>query len=566
MKNDRYSGKIKAEFFGKILECFRIYREHKQAFDRRIIENNRWYKSRYMSNPDDVIPEPTTPYLFNVIANKHADAMDNYPEPNILERSENDGAVAEKLTKIIPMQLDICDFKRTYSRAWWYKLKNGASCYGVFYNPKSENIDIKRIDLLNLFWEPGIIDIQDSKFVFLTALIDNDELKEAYPHMADRFTGGSSMEILSYDDMQNTTQRDILRDKSLIVDCYYKKVRDGRQTVELIKFYDGAILEASEDMGDSGLYDHGMYPFVLDVLYPDEDSPVGFGFVDLVKNPQLYIDKLDSLISRNALISGKTRFMIKDNGGLNEYELTDLSKDIIHVAGSVGDENIRELQAKPMHAFIIQHRQNKIDEMKEIAGNRDFQQGDTHGGVTAYSAIIALQQAGEKLARDMLVTGYDAYKDVVYFCIELMRQFYDEPRSYRIDGDDGRSEYVTFQNSELANGYHRAEFDIAVSAEKNNPYSRITQNQTLTELWQMGIFDPSRTDAAIVLLEAMHLDGKEKLIEGLRALKQQYEKNQNLNQIQKESSADGIQHQKTGEASGLKSESQGKIHKATEVS
>lgn len=519
MKNDRYNGKIKAEFFGKALECFRIYKEHKQTYDRRIIENNRWYKNRYSSNPDAAIPEPTTPYLFNVIANKHADAMDNFPEPNILERSEYDSSTAEKLTKIIPLQLDLCDFKRTYSRAWWYKLKNGASCYGVFYNPKLCNIDIKRIDLLNLFWEPGIIDIQDSKFVFLTALIDNDELKQAYPHMADRFTGGSSMEIMSYDDMQNTSKQDILRDKSLIVDCYYKRVRkDGRRTVELIKFYDGAILEASEDMGDDGLYDHGMYPFVLDVLYPDEDSPVGFGFVDIVKNPQLYIDKLDSLISRNALISGKTRFMVKDNGGLNEYELSDLSKDIIHVAGSVGEENIRELQAKPMHAFIIQHRQNKINELKEIAGNRDFQQGDTTGGVTAYSAIAALQQAGEKLSRDMLATGYDAYKDVVYLAIELMRQFYDRPRSYRINTGDGGCEYITFAGSELRRGYRRAEFDIAVSAEKNNPYSRIAQNQTLTELWQMGVFDPARAQSAIVLLEAMHLDGKEKLIESIRTL------------------------------------------------
>lgn len=521
MKNDRYSGKIKAEFFGKVLECYKLYREHKQLFDRRIIENNRWYKSRYNTDLSAEVPEPTTPYLFNVIANKHADAMDNYPEANILERSEADRGAADKLTKILPMQLDLCDFKRTYSRAWWYKLKNGASCYGVFYNPSggSGDIDIRRIDLLNLFWEPGIIDLQDSRFVFLTALIDNDELKYRYPHLADRFTGDSGMEVLTYDDMQNTASGDILKDKTLVVDCYYKRLVNGRQTVDIIKFFDGTILEASEDMGDEGLYAHGMYPFVLDVLYPDEDSPVGFGFVDIVKNPQLYIDRLDSLISRNALISGKTRFMVKDNGGINEYELVDLNRDIIHVAGSVGEENIRELQAKPMHNFIIQHRQSKIDELKEIAGNRDFQQGDTKGGVTAYSAIVALQQAGEKLARDMITTGYDAFRDIVYLCIELMRQFYKSPRSYRISRDDGKREYISFSSEDIENEYHRAEFDISVSAEKNNPYSRITQNQTLTELWQMGAFEPERADAAVLLLESMHLDGKEKLIEGLKNIK-----------------------------------------------
>ena len=198
---------------------------------------------------------------------------------------------------------------------------------------------------------------------------------------ADKFCGDTALEAQTYDDMEGASPDDVLKDKSLIIDCYYKKQRGNRQTVELIKF-----------------------PFVMDVLYPDEDSPVGFGLVDIIKNPQMYIDKMDAIISKNAMISGKTRFMIKDNGGLNEYELTDLSKDIIHVAGSVSDENIRELQAKPLHGFIIQHRRNKIDELKEISGNLEFQQGNVTGGVTAYSAIVALQQAGEKLSRDRAYT------------------------------------------------------------------------------------------------------------------------------------------------------------------
>lgn len=182
MLNERYLGKITPEFFAKIQDSFKLYKEHKQPYNRRIIENNRWFKSRYEDDTYDEMPRPTTPYLFNAIANKHADIMDNYPEPNILERKEKDRPIADTLTKILPLQLDLCDFKQTYSRAWWYKLKNGAACYGIFFNPLKNNgigdIDIKRIDLLNLFWEPGITDIQESKFVFLTALVDNDLMKE----------------------------------------------------------------------------------------------------------------------------------------------------------------------------------------------------------------------------------------------------------------------------------------------------------------------------------------------------------------------------------------------------
>ncbi len=521
MKHQSYHGKIKPEFFQLITEEFRRYREHKQPFDRRIIENNRWFKSRYQGEQQGEMPEPTTPYLFNAIANKHADAMDNYPAPNVLEREEEDRPLAETFTRILPIQLDLCNFRRTYSRAWWYKLKNGAACYGVFFNPRLRGglgeIDIRKIDLLNLFWEPGITDIQDSRFVFLTALADPEDLKQQYPTLADRFSDDTVLELQTYDDMQNTSNRDRIQNKVLVTDCYYKKQRGDIQTVELIKFCGSLILDASEDMGDAGLYAHGKYPFVFDVMYPDEDSPVGFGLVDIIKSPQLYIDRLDALISRNALISGKTRFMVKDNGGLNEYELGDLSKDIIHVAGSVGEENIRELQAKPLHSFIIQHRQNKIEELKEVAGNRDFQQGQTSGGVTAYSAIAALQQAGEKLSRDMIAEGYNAFKEIILLCIELMRQFYDQPRTYRVDGRNGNREYIRFSNRNWrkSSNLHPVEFDIAVSAEKNNPYSRISQNQTLTDLWKIGVFRPDMADSAALLLEGMYLDGKEKLIEGI---------------------------------------------------
>ena len=88
MSTVTYAGKIKPEFFSKVNESFKRYKEHKKALDRRIIENNRWFKSRYNSNKIE-IDEPATPYIFNVIANKHAHVMDNYPEPNVLEKERN---------------------------------------------------------------------------------------------------------------------------------------------------------------------------------------------------------------------------------------------------------------------------------------------------------------------------------------------------------------------------------------------------------------------------------------------------------------------------------------------
>ena len=62
------------------------------------------------------------------------------------------------------------------------------------------------------------------------------------------------------------------------------------------------------------------------------------------------------------------------------------------------------------------------------------QGGGTSGGVTAATAIAALQEAGGKLSRNMIADGYDAFGDVVTLVIELVRQFYGLRRQFRLLG------------------------------------------------------------------------------------------------------------------------------------
>nr|DAW92936.1 MAG TPA: portal protein [Caudoviricetes sp.] len=515
------------EFFREVREAFHRYREYKQELDMRILENNRWLKEQTaFSEHGDETTRPATAFVFNAIANKHADAMDNYPEPNILARCQEDEGQAQLLSKMIPTQLEASGFKRTYSRAWWYKLKHGAALYGVFFEP-SENhgmgdICIRQLNLLHVFWEPGIEDIQDSKFLFLTSMEHVDTLRERYP----------GKEIHPYEEPEGAwrwrTTWEKEPDMAQVVDCYYKK--DG--ALHLLTYCGNEVLDSSEDRGMEGIYQHGKYPVVADVLFPQEDSPVGLGMIDVMKNPQEYINKLDGIISKNALISGKVRFLIKDSGGVNEQEFLDMSQDVIHVAGSVSEDNIRQFQAAPLDGYIISHRQNKIAEMKEIAGNRDFQQGGTSNGVTAYSAISALQQAGEKLSRDMIAETYEAYKEIVYLCIELVREFFDEPRFYRYTKTDGQAEYIAYSNEGLKERriedtvleeeiYRRPEFDIEVSVQRNSPYNKITQNQLATGLYQMGVFHPDAAEQALMLLELMQFDGKAKVMEYIRKNKEE---------------------------------------------
>ena len=91
-------------------EILRQYRRGKENLDKRIIDNEQFWKMRHWEqmemvgragNPHD--PRPASGWLVNCILSKHADAMDSYPEPTVLPREPDDREEAEKLTRILPV-------------------------------------------------------------------------------------------------------------------------------------------------------------------------------------------------------------------------------------------------------------------------------------------------------------------------------------------------------------------------------------------------------------------------------------------------------------------------------
>lgn len=528
-----YKGKIKPEFIGKALRAYQKYKGDKANLHKRIVDNNKWYKSNYarLLNPESNETEPATAFIFSAIENKYADAVDNFPVPNLLEREPSDSRTAKILSKIIPVQLDMSGFKKVYKDNWRRKLKHGTAVYGVFYNPQTRDIDVRAVELMSVYCDMHVRDVQDSQFLFITNAVDNEVLREEYPDFKALFHGDASVESYS-----GTHQID---DRTEIIDCYYKK-SDG--TLHMIKFAGSTVIDATEDTEgyEGGLYAHGMYPVIFDALYPEEDCPFGFGIVDVIRNPQQYIDKLDGIIIKNAILSGKQRYLIKENGTVNEKEFCDYSKDIVHVTGSVDETNIKPLQANSLSNYVLEHRNEKINELKEVIGNRDFQQGATSGGVTAATAITTLQQAGQKLSRAIIDDSYDAYRAIVVMVIELMREFYNEERVYRITNDMGSTEFAQFDNSMLMTPvekrdafgfvydteYKRAEFDIDVIPQRENPFTKENNNQTILNLWNSGFFMPQNFDVSLIALQSMNFDGKEKIIEQIQELKQKQEEAQ----------------------------------------
>lgn len=507
-------------------ETLNRYRQGKANLETRIIENEQWYKLRHwqqMEKSKTQEVEPTSAWLFNCIANKHADAMDNFPSPNILPREEGDKMEAEILSSIIPVVLDQCEFEQTYSDVWDYKLKAGTGVYGVFWDESKLNglgdIAIQKIDLLNLFWEPGVMDIQKSTNVFHVELMDNDLLQAIFPVVAGKLsTPTEEIKKYIYDDTVDTT------DKSAVVDWYYKRHQNGKTVLHYCKFVNDVVLFATENEPDAypnGWYEHGMYPFVFDPLFKVEGTPAGFGYIDVGKSAQEYIDRGNQAIMKNMLVNAKPRFFINNSGAVNEKEYADMTKEFIHVDGQLGSDSVMPVQTSPLNDIYVAVINNKIDELKETTGNRDISTGGTTSGVTAASAIAAMQEAGSKLSRDNSKSAYRAYRKMIVMVIELIRQFYDLPRKFRILGENGAAKFVTYSNAGIRPqpqggeeygvdmGFRLPLFDIEVTAQKQSPYSKMSQNELAIQFYGAGFFNPQLADQALACLEMMDFDRKD---------------------------------------------------------
>ena len=502
------------------------YKEGKANLERRIVENEQWFKLRHwecMRKSETNQVEPSSGWLFNSIANKHADAMDNFPSPNVLPREEGDKSEAEMLSSIIPVILEQNDFEETYDNVWDYKLKAGTGIYGVFWDKEKMNglgdITIRKVDIINLFWESGITDIQRSRNLFHVELADNELLLGAYPQLEGKL-GNSTMDISKYiyDDSVDTNN------KSAVVDWYYKKKNaQGKIVLHYCKYVNDVVLFATEndpEYAERGWYDHGLYPFVFDPLFSVEGTPCGFGYIDVGKSAQEYIDRGNQAIMQNMLANAKPRHFVRTDGSVNEEEYADLSKDFIHVDGNLGQDSILPVQGKPLNDIYVTVINNKVDELKEVTGNRDISTGGTTSGVTAASAIAAMQEAGSKLSRDNNKASYRAFRKVCLMVIELIRQFYDIPRCFRIMGENGAARFVQYSNAGISPqfqgvemgvdmGYRTPLFDIEITAQKQSPYSKMSQNELALQFFGAGFFNPQMADQALACLEMMDFDRKE---------------------------------------------------------
>lgn len=532
----------------KALQTLRRYMSSKKAYDTRYKANFDTYNLMYTENADRetfqdddgrnhyklVDENKIGAQTLNVVLNKHADEMDNMPEPFLLPRAADDEDAANTLNSVIPCILDRNNFDDIYSKEKTDKIVGGAGVYSVTWDSDRMgglgDVLIDREDILRLFWAPHIENIQNSPHLFYVEEFEIETAKELFPELVD-----ISADTMGLEDYKTYDSESKNFDKAVIVDWYYKK----NGILHLCKFCSEQVLFASENEPETypnGYYEHGLYPFVVEPCIWLKDTPVGFSYVDICRTPQRQLDGFKVDLLTNVKVNSRPRDFVNRSKLVNPNDLNDLSKEHIEVQGDPQGV-VMPRQVNNIASGSLTLYSELKDEMKETTGCNDASNGHAPG-VTSGSAIAALQEAGGKISRDGCKTSYSAYKQVIEMVLELIRQFYTQPRIFRITGEDNSNEYIAFDNKQITRKNiveyddegnplnftdEKGEvltrvpvFDIVIKAQKASPFATAANNEMMMTLYKMGAFAAENADAALIMLEGMSFEGKDKIVEQVK--------------------------------------------------
>ena len=532
--------KIGKDQIEKAAHKLEIYKAAKANLNEAIKYNEQWFRRRFMEyfKSDDTYSgntqkrkkgeevNPASAWLFNSIINYHSDAVDSLPRANVLPRESGDELEAAKISMIMPSLMDRIGFEKTYDDNQYTKGIQGWSVYSTGWDKDANGgegeIYVRKVKLLNLYWDQEVDNIQDSSDVFYLHQRDKDELIRDYPQVEKE---------LSTDDngfeRQDENPTNNNGGKATVVDWYYKKKnKAGRKVVHYVQFCGTVVLYATEndkELAERGLYDHGEYPFEVDVLYPMEGQVAGFGKVAVGAPTQMYIDLISKALVQNALWTSSPRYMSKEGSGINESDFLDVNKKIVRYTGNPDD--LLPVKTDRIDGNVLNLQSAMVEEMRVNTGTTEVATGSTPGGVTAAQAIASLQEAAGKQGRASNRASWRCFRRIVLKIIELMRQFYTEKHYFRVMGDDGEMAYVGMDNSGLTTGtrinpvtnmeetYERHPlFDLEITAEKNSSYSRLANNEMYLSFYNAGFFNAQRAQEVLACVQLMDFDGKEKLI------------------------------------------------------
>lgn len=461
---------------------------------------------------------PQLPQLVTSIRNAVADMCDNRPEVIFFPEREGLEDIARDLTDIMGHILEERSFPEVYRQVCEDKFVTGLGIYQIFWDEgldEGGGIDVIRWPAEALYTDPTAEDFGEGRAVFK---VSRHPVSWFYQHYPDKAAFIGADEPLLLEDKSREDDEPSVH----LVEYWYRiyDAASGRTRIHCAHFAGGALLDASQLTAPEGVYTHGLYPFVLDGYR--KVSGRYLGMIDDLYPLQEAANRYARYEDRNARLSARQRFLVNEASGLSAADVADCDKEIL-TARSINENAVRQLNASPLNPQISASRLRYLEMIKEESGQNLFNRGETGGGVTAASAILALQEAGNKISRSNQAATSQAIARLAQQALALMCQFFQPRRSFYITGrSDGatalftRARTVGLSARQIAAAGEHPPYLTRIRIRKCNPLQLQARAETIMNAAALAqqAGNPLKTSDIFRLL---NLDGEyDRLIETLK--------------------------------------------------
>ncbi|MBR5547850.1 MAG: hypothetical protein IKU70_12860 [Clostridia bacterium] len=467
-----------------------------------------------------------------------ADQMDNMPEALMLPERAGLEAVAEDLTDVVRHVLSRNDFEALHRRRVEDCFATGTAVTQVAWDSDLDNgrgnIALIRWPIESFLWDPASENLQDGRAVFKVSWHPMSWFKQHYPERYPEI-GSDEAEYsgLGLADAQQQT-RPADEERAMLIEYWYRlyDAAKRRFTVNVAFLAGGVLLSLHEDV-----YRHGMYPFILDVYTPIEGLPVGDGLVQELAPMMRYVNRYASYIDMNLRMASKGRLLIDRNAGIDKDALLDWESDVVE-GDRIDPSALQWLQTQPFTGMVTRQMMQLQADIKQDSGQNQFARGETVGGVTAASAISALQEAGGKITRLRTAGLNQGFREMITQVMWLISQFYDRRRVFFITGREVSASPERLFGQDRSAGFLPAPpYTVQVQVQRRNPLRQQAQNELVLQAYQMsaeaGQYFPLST-----LFELLQVEGKERILPVLRENERLPAENADLKEMCRQ--ADGL--------------------------
>lgn len=332
------------------------------------------------------------------------------------------------------------------------RLKYGTGVWKVYYDPfgnrSSGSICIDPVGPEKMYIDPKVTDpmkIQDSDFIIQVSDVSLRWLVRRFgkraKYVRPRTNSRYQSNIFAGENIKDASSQASTTSVTLIE--YWVKDEDG--LLRLIYMADDVILwdsrwnakkQKAEGLEywnpDESFYENGKYPFVFVPCYLREGQVWGMGDVELLQPVQDMINDLDDQIRINARLMGNIQVVVGLASGINPQKWT--NKPGLRVPAR--DHTAWQMvQPTGLPSYIMDRRELGKREAELISGRTDVTEGRKPGGVKAASAIIALQEAGNRRVNHKKLMSQVGLSEVVVMSFEHFTSFFTEQMAIRVTGE-----------------------------------------------------------------------------------------------------------------------------------